>query len=238
MQILLPESLSKEHRQTTITAAREPQGSRVKQFWQALSGPLGFLLAMTFLLAFALANLEGILSLYGQQQFFMSPAEIGYIMGGMGILSVIEQGMLIGPLTRRFGEVRLLLFGLVISMIGLFGIAIFPYRWSLIGFSLVFSAGNVMLQPSATSLISQRARPGEQGSVMGYNNSMQSLGRAVGPLWAGFAFDIFPTAPFWSGGVIQLVAFVFGLRTLGKYLLIKQTDGTDVAPVSDTQQSH
>jgi DHA1 family multidrug resistance protein-like MFS transporter len=216
VQFLLPESLLPENRQTREQQAAQSTGPRLRQLKQAVTGPLGFFLAMSFLLAFALANLESVLSLYGKQQFSMGPADIGYLMGGMGILSVIEQGILIGPLTRRFGESRLLLGGLLISMSGLVGIALLPFKWAMIVFSLLFNAGNVLLQPSVTSLVSQRAGRDEQGTVMGYNNSFQSLGRAVGPLWAGMAFDLYPTASFWSGAVIQLAAFMVGLRIMAR----------------------
>lgn len=212
--LLLPESLTPELRKAHSQI--KSNGSRLLQLGTALKGSLGFLFAMAFLLAFALANLEGVLALYGKQQFNMGPSTIGWIMGAMGIISVIEQGILIGPLTRRFGEERVLMSGLIISMMGLFGLALAPFRWAMIAFSLVFSMGNVMLQPSVTSLVSQRAKPGELGSAMGINNSFQSLGRGVGPLWAGFAFDLYPTLSFWTGGIIQVFAFIYGLRVLSK----------------------
>ena len=211
IQFMLPESIQKADRKEA--AARS--GTRLNELLGALRGSMGFFYAMAFLLAFALANMEGVFSLYGKQQFNMGPSEIGIIMGAMGIISVIEQGFLIHPLTRRFGEEAILQGGLVISMIGLFGMAIIPYRWAMIAFALVFNAGNVMLQPSVTSLVSQNAGPGEQGAAMGINNSFQSLGRGIGPLWAGLAFDIYPTLSFWSGGFIQLAAFIYGLRVLG-----------------------
>jgi len=74
----------------------------------------------------------------------------------------------------------------------------------------------VLLQPSVTALISRRSDPRQQGAAMGLNNSFQSLGRGAGPLWAGAAFDIHPTLSFWSGALVQLIAFVFALRLLGR----------------------
>jgi DHA1 family multidrug resistance protein-like MFS transporter len=54
---------------------------------------------------------------------------------------------------------------------------------------MFFVTSNAMLRPGVSSLISKRT-PGGQGSAMGLNNAFMSLGRIVGPLWAGFAFDI------------------------------------------------
>ena len=210
VQLMLPESLPQLARGRAVKAST----SRLAGLAAGLRGPSGFLFVMAFLLAFALANLESVLGLYGNQRFNLGPAEFGIVMGGMGVLSVIMQGALIGPITRRIGEENVLKSGLVVSMLGLVGLALAPLKWLMIAAALVFSTGNVLLQPSVTSLISRRAGPADQGAVMGLNNSFQSLGRGTGPLWAGMAFDIHPTLSFWSGALVQLIAFISALRLL------------------------
>jgi MFS transporter, DHA1 family, multidrug resistance protein len=214
IHLALPESLPAAKRGLAAAVS----GSRLNQLGAALKGPVGFLYLMALLLSFALANVEGVLGLYGKQQFGMGPAGIGILMGAMGVLSVIQQGILIGPLTRKLGEQRLLQLGLIVSLIGFFGLALVRYEWALFVFAMIFIAGNVLLQPSVTSLISQRTRPEDQGTAMGINNSFQSLGRAVGPLWAGIAFDIYPTLSFWTGAVFQIIAFIYSLGMFGTLL--------------------
>jgi DHA1 family multidrug resistance protein-like MFS transporter len=214
MHFLLPESLTPDKRQTK---AEQAGGTRLTQLVEGLRGASGFLFAMAFLLAFALANMEGVLGLYGKKNFNIGPSELGLLMGAMGILSVIQQGFVIGPLTKKIGEENVLKSGLFISILGLVCLALAPTKWLMMGACLLFSVGNVLLQPSVTSLISKRAAPGQQGSAMGLNNSFQSLGRAMGPLWAGFAFDIYDTLSFWTGALIQLIAFAFSLRMLRPY---------------------
>ena len=210
--LLLPESLPPQAR----GHAARVNGSRLGALAAGLRGPAGFLFVMAFLLAFALANLESVLGLYGQSRFNLGPAEFGLLMGAMGVLSVIMQGVLIGPITRRIGEENVLKSGLVVSMLGLIGLALAPLKGLMVAAALVFSTGNVLLQPSVTALISRRSDPRQQGAAMGLNNSFQSLGRGAGPLWAGAAFDIHPTLSFWSGALVQLIAFVFALRLLGR----------------------
>ena len=207
---LLPESLH-EHQRVT----QHEKVSRTKQLFDSVRGPIGFLYVMAFLLAFALANLEAVLGLYGKDRFAMGPADIGLLMGAMGILSVIQQGVVIGPLTRRIGEENVLKSGLVVSMVGLLLLALVPNKWVMIASVLIFTAGNVLLQPSVTALISRRTRDG-QGSAMGLNNSFQSLGRGVGPLWAGFAYDVHDTFSFWTGALIQFIALIYAFRSLGE----------------------
>jgi MFS transporter, DHA1 family, multidrug resistance protein len=208
--IFLPESLTPEKRSRQVERARK---SQLSELLSGLRGPIGFLYLMAFLLAFALANMESVLALHGQEHFAMGPAEIGLLMGGLGVLSVIQQGLVIGPLTRKIGEARVIQGGLVISILGFVFLALAASKGMLVVGALVFNVGNVLLQPSVTALISKRAKGG-QGSVMGLNNSFQSLGRGIGPLWAGYAYDITATLSFWTGALIQLVALIYSLSAL------------------------
>jgi MFS transporter, DHA1 family, multidrug resistance protein len=38
-----------------------------------------------------------------------------------------------------------------------------------------------------------------------------SLGRIIGPIWAGFALDIYLQLPFYTGAAVFVVAFVASL---------------------------
>jgi DHA1 family multidrug resistance protein-like MFS transporter len=94
---------------------------------------------------------------------------------------------------------------LIVSVIGFVGLAIIPGVWMMVLFSAIFNVGNALLRPSVASLISQRAETG-QGVAMGLENSFMSLGRAVGPIWAGSIYDVHMTWPFWSGAILQVMA--------------------------------
>lgn len=212
IQFVLPESLTPEKR--AEHAAEVPSGeSRLKGLLAGLQGAQSFLFVMAFLLSFALANMESVLGLYGNQRFQMGPSEIGVFMAAIGLLSAVQQGVMIGPLTRRFGEERIIQGALVIGIVGFIGMALAPVKWALIVATLVFNSGNVLLQPSVTALISRRTQGG-QGAAMGLNNSFQSLGRVFGPIWAGTAYDIQNTLSFWTGALIQLAALFYSFRVL------------------------
>ncbi|MBK8045693.1 MAG: MFS transporter [Anaerolineales bacterium] len=206
---LLPESLPKERRIAQTSTGK----SQFHLLLEGLRGESGFLYALAFLLAFALANMETVLALYGADRFNMGPAQVGFLMGAMGIVSVIQQGAVIGPLTRKAGEVRVIQGGLLAGILGFAAVAVAPTMLLMILAVLVLTSGNVLLQPSVTALISRRAGEG-QGVAMGMNNSFQALGRATGPLWAGVAFDIYSTLSFWTGALIQLIALLASLKLL------------------------
>jgi predicted MFS family arabinose efflux permease len=47
----------------------------------------------------------------------------------------------------------------------------------------------------------------EQGMILGTSQSLNSLTRIFGPVWAGLAFDyVGPGAPYWTAAVVVLAA--------------------------------
>ena len=73
-----------------------------------------------------------------------------------------------------------------------------------------FVIANSMLRPAVASLISRQAGSA-QGAAMGLNNSFMSLGRTIGPAWAGYLLDVNLILPYLSGAVVFLVGFILSL---------------------------
>ncbi len=204
--VFLPESLAPEKRRHDVRI-RGPQFGAMRR---ALAGPLGFLLFLAFLVNFGLAAFEGIFGLYGEARYGFGPQQVGTVLMVVGVISAIAQGLLTGPATRRFGESSVIKISLLGSAIGfpiMLGASSFTGVMLTVAF-LVFS--NAMLRPAIASLTSKRA-VGGQGMAMGMNNAFQSLGRIVGPLWAGWLFDVHITFPYWSAALIMAGSFVASL---------------------------
>ncbi len=221
--IMLGESLPPEKRHVHAPTTQ----SRWEQLVGAVRGPMGFLFVTAFLLAFALAQFEATLGLFAKDRYELGPDQVGYLLGTFGLLGALQQGALIGPLTRKVGEVRVLQSGLVLSVFGFVGTALSGDLWLFVVSSALFNFGNALLRPSVASLISQRATTG-QGAAMGLENSFMSLGRAGGPLWAGFLYDVHMEYPFWSGALFQAIAFFISFFFLG-------TSAPTTAPVSNRE---
>ena len=207
---VLPESLPLEKR---AAPARRFRGPQLSALWQALFGPLGFLMVLAFLVNFALANFEVIFGLFADKRYGYGPAQVGTVMVVVGIISSLVQMLLTGPASRRLGEgnvIKLALFGTAAG----FGFMLLAPNNILVPISVGFFVfANAMLRPSIASLTSQKARGGH-GAALGLNNSFQSLGRAVGPIWAGSLFDLHMIWPYLSGAIIVLLAFLFSLFTM------------------------
>ncbi|WP_100371914.1 MFS transporter [Bacillus sp. FJAT-45037] len=210
---LLPESLTKEKR---VEMARNlDQTNQFVQMWQALKSPVGFLLVLVFGLSFGLANFQTIFGLYALHQFNYSPSQVGFIMVLVGIIGAVAQGGLVGRLTLRFGDEKVVLGSLLLSGIG--------YVVMLLAFDLVtvilttclFFLGNSILRPSVNTMISKLA--GErQGMIMGLNNSFLSLGNVVGAILAGVMFQWSIYLPYSIGALTMFIAFALTIYWLAK----------------------
>jgi DHA1 family tetracycline resistance protein-like MFS transporter len=195
--LLLPESLP-------AAARARPRRSRLAVFQAALGRPvLPRLLAVFFLVILAFAGMESTFALWAMRQYAWGPAQIGYVFTYVGLLSAAMQGGLIGPLTRRFGEERLLMGGLALIALGLL---VLPFARALPPLGVAVSAlaiGMGAMQPSLNSLISRRAGAEEQGEIMGLSQSVGSLSRVLGPVIAGALFEAFGrNSPFLWGAVL------------------------------------
>jgi len=204
--VLLPESLSPGR-------ARRPRG-RIAAAREALARPiLARLMAVFFLVILAFSGMETTFAWWAIAQFGWGPRPIGFVFFYVGLLSALMQGVLIGPLTRRFGEERLMLGGLALIALGLL---VLPFARGLpvLGVALTALAlGMGAMQPSLNSLISRRAGADEQGEVMGVAQSVGSLSRVLGPIIAGSLFTEFGRgSPYLWGAALVGGALLIGWR--------------------------
>lgn len=222
--IILPESHPAEKRTSGSNRAKGPQ---LGQMWLALKSPIGFLFVIGFLLSFGLTNFESIFGLYALNRFGYGPRQVGILLTMIGLISAIAQGGLTGPVTRRWGETRVIKAALLASAIGFpLMLAANSYLTILltIGF---FVLSNSLLTPAVSSLISKRATTG-QGITLGLSNSFMSLGRSVGPLMAGFLFDLNMSLPYLTGGLVMLAGFITSLWKMKE--VDQPHDGNDLDP--------
>jgi len=205
---LLPESLSIE---TRHPAGANPRSTaRINQLWRALFSPIGTLLIMAMLVSFGLSNFQGIFGLYALEKYGYGPEQVGWILTVVGIVSAVTQGALTGRLTRRWGEAIVIKITLPLSAAGFILMLVANTLGTVLVTIGLFTLPNALLRPAVISLTSKRATVGE-GVVMGLNNSFTSLGRIIGPLWAGLIFDVNYDLPYLSGAIIMFVGFLISL---------------------------
>jgi DHA1 family multidrug resistance protein-like MFS transporter len=209
---LLPESLPPAQRPQTrgkITILN------TRELWQGLMSPIGIMLLLAFLVAAGLTIFYGVFGLYALQRFNYGTEEVGYILMVIGLVSAVGQGVLAGPFTKRFGDAAVIKGALLASVIG-FGLMLLANDFiSVLLTTGFFILATALMTPAITSLTSKRAT-GQQGVAMGLSSSSMSLGRIVGPLWGGIAFDINYLLPYLSGAVVMCLTFLVSLVWLPK----------------------
>jgi DHA1 family multidrug resistance protein-like MFS transporter len=206
--IILPESYPKEKRERDTQL--EDGTKRDNQFvimWKAINSPVGFLLILVFIMSFGLANFQSIFGYYSMHRYNYNPSQVGLIILLVGVVGTVVQGLLVGRLTKRFGEEKVVTSSLLISAVG-FVLMTLATNFTLVLLTTsIFFLGNSLLRPSLNSFISKLAG-NRQGLVMGLNNSFLSLGNVAGPILAGIFFEINIHIPYIFGAIIMLFGLI------------------------------
>lgn len=202
---VLPESLPPEKREIKPVSQMFNWG---KQFISLLQqANIQKFLATLFLLNLAFAGLQSNFPLYSNYRFHWTPSQNSIFYLYVGICAVFIQGFLFGKLQPRFGERRLVPFGLTLMAIGLAGMALASQSWMLYPAVTIIALGTGTSIPSLTALVSLRVSESGQGRLMGGTQTLLSLTNIIGPALAGISFEViaFP-APYWLGSLLSVFA--------------------------------
>ena len=213
---VLPESLPREKRTTRFDWAHaNPIGSLVllRKYPQVFG-----LAAVVFLANFAHYVYPSVFVLFAEYEYRWNEQQIGFVLAAVGVCSVIVQGGLIGPMVKKLGERRALLFGLACGVVGFVIYGIADAGWFfLIG--LPISALWGLAGPATQSLITRQVDAGAQGRVQGALMSLVSLAGVFAPLAFAGTFGLFISkqAPAHVPGAAWLLAalLLFGALLVG-----------------------
>jgi DHA1 family tetracycline resistance protein-like MFS transporter len=157
------------------------------------------LLAISFFIMAAFVMMESTIGIFLNAAFGYEERQVGYFFGFLGLVIIVVQGRLIGPLTKRFGEWPLAVAGPLLVAAGMVGFISTAY-WPALALLCVAGASNAtgrsLQQPATSALISKFSDPREQGMVFGLYHGLGSLARVVGPVVAGLAYRVSHTGAF------------------------------------------
>jgi DHA1 family tetracycline resistance protein-like MFS transporter len=215
--IVVPESLPRDRRAAFDLRRANPFSALL-----ALSRhrEIGRLVLVFALVVLAQLILQTTWVLFTHFRFGWGTRENGFALFCVGVVAALVQGALLGPLLRRFGEVRLALTGLSIGTIAylLYGLA--PQGWIMyaiiVGNFISFAAG-----PALQGIVSNAVGPREQGVTMGALNSINSIMFVVAPaIGTPLLAQVSHLPPsdwrvgmtFYVSAVLQAVALVLARR--------------------------
>jgi predicted MFS family arabinose efflux permease len=196
--------------------ARERRG-RVAALLDELRRPgIRRLLLVYFLSVAAFSAMESTFALLARDRFGLDRAHVGRIFAYIGVIVAVVQGGLIGPLTRRFGEVRLLVVGMLLQALGLGGLPLLGGLAWLLFTSGLLALGSALSSPAITSLLSRHSRAEDQGGTLGIGQSASAIGRIVGPEAGTWTFAQWtPASPYLGGAALMALAAMVGATVRG-----------------------
>jgi DHA1 family tetracycline resistance protein-like MFS transporter len=136
------------------------------------------LAVVTFMLHFAHHVFSAVWVLYAMHRYGWSPWQTGAALAGVGVLDMIVQGVLVGPVSKQLGDRRTMVIGL---FGGALGIACMGFASTSAGFALALLPNAIwgLAMPTLQSLMTRLVSESEQGQLQGATTSVASIAGIV-----------------------------------------------------------
>ncbi len=172
-------------------------------------------LLLTFCTFLYMTTMQVALALLTKERLGWGATQVGNVFALFGLVMLVVQGALIGPIARTFGPLRVVTAGSLLAAAGLATIAHAYAFGPLLAGLLSLAAGLGVTQPLLSTIAAEFAGDPQRGVVLGFAQSAGGLARTLGPTAGGFLFAALGSgAPFTGGAVVALIGAVLtlGLR--------------------------
>lgn len=208
---MLRESLDEEHRRALRDQPHPGRLAMLRQLW-------GRPLIPHFLAGVLIYNLgssltEAVYPLWVRDTgIALGPRDLMSLLLVAGIVLSVVQAGLVGPLTRRFGEHRLLQAGALgygLAQVGTIIAGEYGSFYGAMAALAIQSGFAALVLTSMQSLVSQCAGPTERGMLLGVYSAAGTLGRIIGTLFTGSLFAYLHIhSPYASAVLFMLCVFL------------------------------
>jgi MFS family permease len=150
------------------------------------------LLFVGFLCMAAFVMMEASIVMFLADRFHWGARYASWFFAFSGLIIIVVQGKLFGPLVKIFGEWRLAITGPLLVALGMacyIQAGFKPMLMILLLGGALNAAGRSLWQPAYSSLLSKFADARHQGIVFGLFHGLGSLARVAGPIIAGLAYE-------------------------------------------------
>lgn len=148
-------------------------------------------------------------ALFASRRFGFDVTKTGYVLAAFGLLGVIVQAGLVGIVVAALGVLRTFFIGLALAAAG-WGIVAASSTVPIFLLALVPAGIGVGLcNASIVTLVSHSGTRDEQGAMQGAAGALESLGRAVGPVWGHGALQRFGEGSAYATAAIAFCATTF-----------------------------
>ena len=169
-----------------------------------------FLIILSFLITFSFAGFETTFALWTERAMSWASRQTGYAFTFTALFVALIQGVFIGKLTKKFGELKLLITSCFLMLVGLFFITLSAQNLFYLTIALGILGISVGLgNPSLNSLLSKNLNKGIIGTSFGVVQSVGSLARILSPLAMGNLFYFFgKNSPYNFGAFLMFISLL------------------------------
>jgi DHA1 family tetracycline resistance protein-like MFS transporter len=151
-------------------------------------------------------------SLLAQTQFHVGADQVGFYMAWIGILRVVIQTFLIARILRALSEGSMLRTGIVAMVVSMVILAL-STDYLFVFVPLIFLAyGAGVSRPILTSKLTNSVTQKETATVLGVNNSLQSVAQIVTPIAGGFIIQYLPSQTLSILSALFFLSLILFLR--------------------------
>lgn len=204
--LVLPETVTDKIRRPFQWSRANPFGS-----FAALSRLPGIsrLIFMFFVYQVAFTVYPVIWAFYTKASFGWDGVMTGRSLAMFGVSMALVQGVLIGPILKRYGEVGTILRGLAFNALAFLSLSIVTNEVVVLMLVPLTALGAVVV-PALQGLVSKTVGDDEQGEAQGLLSSAMSLAMVLSPLLMTNIFYLFTNdaAPIYVPGAPFLVSMV------------------------------
>ena len=188
----LPESLSSRSASTVTNRSLN---------WKRLGKPLLLLLGLTTISQFGLTLFEVVFALQAQDKLGYSPIQTGYVFMMCGGVMTVFQIVAVSFLTRYVSSIVQVGLGFTLMGSGIFLLLVARSLPIVLGVVAIMAFGMALITPNLIALISKRGSQ-HTGTVLGIQNTANSLGQVGGAMLGGILFAWQFNAPYGFTGVL------------------------------------
>jgi len=181
---VLPESLPADKRMPFSWRRANPVGSLILLKRHA---ELAGLAVVNFLLYFAHHVFSAVFVLYAGLRYGWGPIQVGLLLALVGLLDMLVQGGLTGVFTKRLGDRKTMVLGLIGGTIGVGLMGWAPTGWAFIAAMLPNALWGLAM-PTLQALMTRRVGEDEQGQLQGANTSVGAIAGVLSPLFFGWLY--------------------------------------------------
>lgn len=170
---------------------------------------ISLLVLATAFLTLGWSNFESTISLFLKHRMQFSASEASLVFAFSGIVGAFAQGFLIRKMITKYGERKLVVWGMATLCVGFIALSQVYSLWALFPALILAGLGQGMATPSLSGLISRSCSPSIQGSVFGTLNAAQTGSRMINYSVANMLRGQYgESAPFLSGAVMLMIGLL------------------------------